>query len=1141
MYAAYHARHLYGTADISRIMEHLTEDNLSSCERNLQFVSPANGAISWSQTFRSLVEEALISILIKPVREDLVTHKIKKWLQSTAHSSAQVFPVTSCDSFLRLGENTPASSPENCKTQPISRSKIAIVGFSGRFPQADNLAEFWDLLYKGRDVHKVVPPTRWDADTHVDAAGKRKNTSATPYGCWVENAGLFDAKFFHLSPREAPQVDPAQRLALMTAYEAIEQAGIVPDSTPSTKKDRVGVFYGVTSNDWMETNSSQNIDTYMIPGGNRAFIPGRVNYFFKFSGPSYSTDTACSSSLASMHSACNSLWRGDVDTAIVGGTNILTNPDFTAGLDRGHFLSRTGNCKSFDDTADGYCRGEGVVTLILKRYEDAIADKDPIHGFILSAYTNHSADAESITRPHGGAQKAILNKLLYDTGTNAYDVSYVEMHGTGTQAGDAEEMRSVLDIFAPQEAAQIRTEDQPLYLGSVKANIGHGEAASGVSSLAKVLLMMKNNTIPPHCGVKTKLNTKFPSHMASHNVRIAKGPTAWPRSSNGSRKVILNNFSAAGGNSALILEDAPPSQSLEAVDADPRTHHVVAISAKSVMSLQGNIDSLLQHIEDSSPANMALPALSYTTTARRIHHMFRIMVSGSTIADIKAQLIEAKAGANTTQRVRTTPNLIFAFTGQGSQYSGMGKDLYQNFSSFRCDLDRYDQLAQNLGFPPFVQVITNSCRPLEDYSPVVIQIATTCLEMALGRLWKSWGVTPRAVVGHSLGEYAALYIAGVLSECDTIYLVGQRAKLLEEYCTPNTHSMLAVKAPLGVVQNFLAGSDCEIAAINGPEDTVLSGENRNVKQIQGILTSQKIKSTFLKVPYAFHSSQVEPILQKVDLTASKVKASDPKVPVICGTTASIVKQSKIFNPKYFARHCRQLVNMLGAIQSAKQQGIVDEASIMVEVGPQPIVSKMFNSSLQANMSILPSLQRGVDNWKLLGSALTTLYTRGVDIHWREYHRDFHSSQRVLELPSYNWELKNYWIQYKNDWSLYKGEAPNGGLSSPKTTRLAPLQVLQEPVLQKLESTTIHRILEENINYKTGKLVVEADISRSDLNPLVKGHKVNGIPLCTPVRTLFPCEEIKKRFVLTKLYLSSLFMQSIVYQLEPISSISISLE
>jgi acyl transferase domain-containing protein len=216
----------------------------------------------------------------------------------------------------------------------------------------------------------------------------------------------------------------------MTAYEAIEQAGLVPDATPSTKRDRVGVFYGVTSNDWMETNSAQNIDTYFIPGGNRAFIPGRINYCFKFSGPSYAVDTACSSSLAGIHLACNALWQGDIDTAIAGGTNVLTNPDFTAGLDRGHFLSREGNCKTFDDTADGYCRGEGIGTIIIKRLEDAIAESDPILGVISGACTNHSAESSSITRPHEGAQRAVFERLLSQSAISAYDVGYVEMHGT---------------------------------------------------------------------------------------------------------------------------------------------------------------------------------------------------------------------------------------------------------------------------------------------------------------------------------------------------------------------------------------------------------------------------------------------------------------------------------------------------------------------------------------------------------------------------------------------------------------------------------------------------------------------------------------------------------------------------------------
>lgn len=399
-----------------------------------------------------------------------------QFLLGHSRSSLQFdFSNTSTTKLQATAKTLSSSSP----TGRPEKSKIAVIGASGRFPDAEDLTSFWELLYQGRDVHKVVPPLHWDAKTHVDPTGKSKNTSATPFGCWLERPELFDAKFFNISPREAPQIDPAQRLALLTAYEAIEEAGIVPGATPSTQKDRVGVFYGVTSNDWMETNSAQNIDTYFIPGGNRAFIPGRINYFFRFSGPSYSVDTACSSSLAAIHVACNALWRGEIDTAIAGGTNVLTNPDFTAGLDKGHFLSRTGNCKTFDDDADGYCRGEGIATVILKRLEDAIADKDPIQAVILGGYTNHSAEAESITRPFVGAQKDIFRKVLNGAGVDPYDIGYVEMHGTGTQAGDGAEMRSVLETFAPDNGRQKRSSEQTLYVGSAKVSQTNPDSADG--------------------------------------------------------------------------------------------------------------------------------------------------------------------------------------------------------------------------------------------------------------------------------------------------------------------------------------------------------------------------------------------------------------------------------------------------------------------------------------------------------------------------------------------------------------------------------------------------------------------------------------------------------------------------------------
>ncbi|KZF26353.1 polyketide synthase [Xylona heveae TC161] len=1097
IYAPYHAAHLFSKTDIESILETTTAESWSSFTANIPVISSATGKQIWAGNFRSLLQEALAEILIEPMRWDKINQEFAAVLRSSGASQFKVIPIatTAEQSLYSTLKQVAQSSPEPSPTEAPSvvpefptgrpdQSKIAIIGMSGRFPDASSPAAYWDLLYQGLDVHKEVPLKHWDIKTHVDPTGKKKNTSAMPYGCWLENPGFFDARFFNMSPREAPQVDPAQRIALLTAYEAIEQAGLVPDATPSTQKDRVGIFYGVTSNDWMETNSAQDIDTYFIPGGNRAFIPGRINYCFKFSGPSYSVDTACSSSLAAIHVACNSLWRGDVDTAIAGGTNVLTNPDMTAGLDKGHFLSRTGNCKTFDDGADGYCRGEGVGTVIMKRLEDALLDNDPIQAVILGAATNHSAEAESITRPHVGAQRAIFEKILSTAGLDPYNISYVEMHGTGTQAGDAGEMSSVLETFAPGAARQKRRSDQPLYLGSAKANIGHGEAVSGVSSLAKVLLMMQKNIIPPHCGIKTKINHKFPTDFDERNVHIASAPTPWPRAEGEVRHVFLNNFSAAGGNTALLLEDAP--EQIPSTEHDPRSTHLVTISAKCAASLKGNLKAMLEYLGSVHENHFSLSRLSYTTTARRIHHAHRVIVHGADILEVKSNLEGAIAREEGMNRAKSAPKVAFTFTGQGAQYPGMGKQLFEAFSQFRSDIRRFDQLGQSQGFPSIQPIFTATGGDIGDYTPLVVQLANVCMQMALTRLWASWGITPTAVVGHSLGEYAALNAAGVLTESDTIYLVGKRAQLLQEQCKRGTHSMLAILASLAKIDSILAGKKYEVACINGPEETVLSGPNEEIRAVQEALSEHKLKMTTLKVPYAFHSSQVEPILSTFEKAAAGITFHKPTVPVICPLFGNVVSEAGTFGPKYLSRHCREPVNFLDSLRSAQQSKVLTDKHIAIEIGPHPYMSKMVKATLGPQTSTLHMMQRNKDTWTILTQALSTLYVAGTEIRWSEYHRDFKSAHKVLRLPAYSWDLKDYWIQYVNDWSVRKGD--------PIPTAQA---ALPEPVVPKLESTTIHRLVEENKEGFTVKLVVESDISRADLSPLVQGHVVDGIPLCTP--------------------------------------------
>ena len=1110
IHAPYHAPHLYDEQDLALLLS--SPEDFSSYLTCIPVLSTCSGKLRRASILTQAFHAALTDILINRIDLNLMYEGVSFLTRLTQDSQVLVHSIGTStgkalmrtlseeskvhsshkvpeDDLHTLSSTRSLATPLLSTANPTTvdgKSKIAILGMSGRFPNADSLSEFWDVLAQGLDVHSVAPTSRWDTATHVDVSGKRKNTSATTYGCWLKHPELFDPKFFNISPREAPQIDPAQRIALLTAYEAIEQAGIVPDGSPSTQKDRVGVFFGVTSNDWMETNSAQDIDTYFIPGGNRAFIPGRINYCFKFSGPSYSVDTACSSSLAAIHTACNSLWQRDVDTAIAGGTNILTNPDFTAGLDRGHFLSRTGNCKTFDDSADGYCRGEGAGTVVLKRLDDALLDKDPILGVICDVSTNHNAEAQSITRPCVNAQKNIFRNIIDNTCVDPYDISYVEMHGTGTQAGDAGEMESVLEIFAPPSSrCNPRSDAQPLYLGSAKANIGHGEAAAGISSLIKSLLMMENNYIPLHCGIKSKINQRFPTDLKDRGAHILAKGIPWPRNDMATRKLFLNNFSAAGGNSALLLEDAPAQ--LEPSMIDPRTSHLVTVSAKSATALRRNIEALLSHLDTYSTDRNPLPALSYTTTARRVHHRHRLVTSGSDISQIRAGLKTALERGDGSTRAKTAPTILFAFTGQGSLYAGMGKQFLRNFSNFRNHVDRLDHIAQRLGFPSVRPLIEASDYQIDESDPVSAQLAILIFEIALYRLWISWGVHPNSVIGHSLGQYAALNAAGVISDADTIYLVGRRAELLRDNCKIDTHSMLAIRASAQEVRPCTEGSSCEFACFNSTKDTVISGESHAIHKIRERLNNSSIKATELSVPFAYHSTQVEPILADLEQLASGVSFHKPLVPVICLLQGRVVTEGGTFGPKYLASHCRNPVDIVSGLNAAQTSQILSENTITLEIGPQPVVSAMIKASLGQQMRTFVSSQRGQDMWPLLTGALSALYTAGASISWAEYQRDFPMSHKVLRLPAYSWDLQSYWIGYRNDWSLRKGD---------------PLPAQHESEDKPLESTTIHRVIKEEFSDQAGVVVLEADISRPDLNKFVQGHKVNGIPLCTPVSLTF---------------------------------------
>lgn len=823
----------------------------------------------------------------------------------------------------------------------------------------------------------------------------------------------------------------------------------------------------------METNSSQNIDAYMIPGGNRAFIPGRINYFFKLSGPSLVIDTACSSSLAAIHTACNILWRGEADTMITGGTNILTNPDFTAGLDRGRFLSRTGNCKTFDDEADGYCRGEGVGTVILKRLEDAVLDRDPIKGVIVNICTNHSAEAESITRPSLWAQKNIVKKAL--GGLSPAQVSYVEMHGTGTQVGDTTEMTSILDSIAPSSGPHSRS-NAHVHIGSAKANVGHGEAAAGVTSLVKLLLMMQHHTIPPHIGIKSMINTKFPKDLADRGVCIATKPIVWDRAGSTPRYALLNNFSAAGGNTTLLLQDAPDGGTV--YESDPRSVLPVVLSAKTASALYANAKALINFVAEKP--HLELSSISYTTTARRSHHAHRIAVKGSSPAEIAGAICTALDGEIGKTR-SLARSIVFAFSGQGGHYLGMGRDLYHRVSSFASNINRYNQMALDQGFSQFLPLIKDSEGDLSCFTSDAVQLAIISLEMALVRLWASWGVYPSVVIGHSLGHYAALTAAGILSEADTIFLVGTRARILQERCELGSHSMLDVRASESAVQSFIHESNVEIACVNGPQNVILGGPKSEIELLQSQLAANQVTCRILNLPYAFHSSQVDCVLGDLEEIACGVKFHSPRIPVLCPRTEQVIFTDGVAGPSHLVDHCRNRVNLVAALEAGKKSQLVRYDSVFLEIGHTSVVASMIKASLGSGHRALPSLRRGYDTWALLAEALGGLFMQGLDIRWDEYHRNFAKSVHHVSLPHYQWDLNEYWIKYKNDWSLHKGE---------------PTRIID--TTPGLISTTIHSVVKEDMTCDPGTIILRSDLKASGLQAIVQGHKVNGIPLCTPV-------------------------------------------
>ncbi|KAI1498991.1 hypothetical protein F5X99DRAFT_420173 [Biscogniauxia marginata] len=655
IYSAFHAGHLQPVS-WTRLTEGLSDGLLNLRLQHPAIISPSSGQSYAGANFSDLLVQAIDDILQVPINLEATFDGLSQVVQTNV-TLVRFGPVNLATAMKKSLEARKIHLVEAEYThqalspKPAHANDIAIVGMSVRLPKSETLEEFWQVLEQGRDLHEKIRPDRFNVETHFDVSGKAKNTTLTPYGVFIDRPGYFDTRLFNMSPREAVQTDPQQRLMLLTTYEALEMA----------------------------VNASQNIDT--------------LNYHFGWEGPSYSVDTACSSSAASIQLACSALLAHECDTAIGGGANLLTNSDLFAGLSRGSFLSKTGGCKTFDHDADGYVRADAVGVVVLKRLNNAIADRDNILAVIKGATTNHSAEAVSITHPHASTQERLFNAVL---------------NKSGTQAGDVTD---------------------PLYMGTVKPNIGHGEAASGVSSLIKAVMMFKKNTIPPHIGIKL-------------NTHISFGKTPFLACAGGDRK---------RGNTSMVIEEPPL---LKTLGTDPRGHHVVR---------------LLQYVKENP--DVRIEDIAYTTTARHL----------------ATSLEKSIADGHLAKAAPSLPSVIFLFTGQGSCYLSMASELFESYRPFRENIQDYERICTSLD--------------ISQTNPVQVQLAIVSVELAVAAF---------------LGEYPALYTAGVISLSDCLYLVGKRASIMLSNCTAGTHSMLAVHESAEKVESLLLGfgssiSKCEIA------------------------------------------------------------------------------------------------------------------------------------------------------------------------------------------------------------------------------------------------------------------------------------------------------------------------------------------
>ncbi|MEU8001743.1 SDR family NAD(P)-dependent oxidoreductase [Catellatospora sp. NPDC049111] len=862
---------------------------------------------------------------------------------------------------------------------------IAVVGMSVRLPGVASGRDFWRLLRSGGQTVTEVPAERWDAAAAYDPDPSSPGRMTSKWGSFLDGVDRFDAAFFHISPREAAAMDPQQRLVLELGWEALEDAGVLPASVRGT---RLAVFVGSIWDDYARLVYRDGVPTasqHTAPGVQRSVLSSRLSHFLGVHGPSLTVDSGQSSSLVAVHLACESLRRGESDTAIAGGVNLSLLPETSIISSKWGGLSPDGRCHTFDARANGYVRGEGGGAVLLKPLAAALADGDTIYCVIRGGAVNNGV-GETLTTPSADGQRAVLRDAYAAAGVDPAQVQYVELHGTGTRVGDPIEAAALGAVLGAD-----RDPSRPLLVGSVKTNVGHLEGAAGVTGLIKAALALHHRKIPASLNYETP-NPAIP--LDELRLSVARELSAWPRPDE-ALLAGVSGFGMGGTNCHLVLSEPP------AIPATPTTVHapvgVWPLSARTAPGLRDQARALAE----LAPEGVADVGWSLAATRTAFEH--RAVVVGSTPDELRAGLAALAAGTPSGQ-VHTGQSvggrLAVLFTGQGAQRLGMGLQLYAAYPAYAAAFDAACA-ALDPHLPRPLRSVIESGDGLDDTG--FTQPALFAVEVALYRLVESWGVVPALVSGHSIGEITAAHVAGVLSLADAATLVAARGRLMQ--ALPAGGAMAAVQADEDEVRELLAESagPLAVAAVNGPRAVVLSGADEQVEAACRELRERGRKTRRLTVSHAFHSPLMDPMLDGFRDVVAGLAFAEPQIPLVSTVTGDLASAAELSDPDYWTGQVRQAVRFADAVRTLVGEG----ATTLLECGPDGVLAAMAADCLPdaSDTVAIPALRAGRDEPVSVATALARLHVRGVELDWDRIY----PGARGVPLPTYAFQRERHWL------------------------------------------------------------------------------------------------------------------------------------